>query len=124
MQELQEIALYSDLLGTKAKQLLNLDISKKNPSSSFKGTAAEHSVFALAQQEKCIALTDDIHAARTATHTRNISTRPSFFLLLLLYKEKRITKEDLINDILGILAQRDWKSGALGEYAIMLIEKA
>ena len=123
--ELQEFAKYNDILGIKAKEILSKKLTVKDPKQTLTINLeqAEGEVFALAKEEKCLALTDDAHAARVAYEKLKFDTKPSFYLLLLLYKKRMISKDDLIKDVKLILANRNWLSGALWEYAISIIER-
>jgi predicted nucleic acid-binding protein len=82
----------------------------------------EEEVFSLAKEEKYITLIDDIHAARIAQEKLKLMTKPSLYLLLLLYKKHKIKKEELIEDIKSLLKYRNWLSGALWEYAMNMID--
>jgi len=122
--ELQEFAKYNDILGIKAKEILGKKLTLKNPNKSIliNLEQTESEVFALAMEEKCLAFTDDAHAARIVYEKLKFDTKPSFYLLLLLYKKRKISKENLIKGVQLILANRNWLSGALWEYAISIIE--
>ncbi|MBI4017233.1 MAG: hypothetical protein HY363_06095 [Candidatus Aenigmarchaeota archaeon] len=122
--ELQEFAKYNDILGLKAKEILVKKLTVKNPNKSMliNLEQTESEVFALAKEEKCLALTDDAHAARVVYEKLKFDTKPSFYLLLLLYKKKKISKDDLIKDVQLIIDNRNWLGGALWEYAISIIE--
>ncbi|MBI2109967.1 hypothetical protein HYT58_02220 [Candidatus Woesearchaeota archaeon] len=124
LNELKEFTRYEDFLGLKAKNLIKRKIKVKNPSKiiNLNLEKAESEIFSLAKEEKCIALTDDIHAARIAEEKLKINIKPSFYLLLLLYKNNKIKKEDIIKDIESILEFRGWLDGALWEYALNLIK--
>ena len=108
-QALQKASLKKE----KPVKLLSLNLEK-----------AETEVFSLALEKKCPALSDDIHAVRVAIQKKiGIIIKPSFYLLLLLFKRKKIIKEDLIQDIKSILVHRNWLQGALWEYALKRIEE-
>lgn len=67
-------------------------------------------------------LTDDTHAARVAWEKIKLQTKPSFFVFLLMYNKKMLTKEQLVHNISLVAKQRKWMSGSLYEYAKRLIE--
>ena len=115
--ELQQFAVYNDNLGLKAQEVLKLKLVKKMPRHllSLPLEKGEIEVFSLAYEEKCIALTDDAHAARVLREKFDVRVRPSFYVLVLLYKHKKISKEELIQDIDSILIRRNWLNGALWE---------
>ncbi len=121
--ELNEFARYADFLGIKAKEVLREKFVVRNPKQtvSIGLEKAESEVISLAIQDKCIALTDDAHAARVVLEKLKFEAKPSFYLLLLLHKQNKITKEDLITEMQLMLKQRNWLSGALWEYAVSLI---
>ncbi|MFH1072997.1 MAG: hypothetical protein V1743_06225 [Nanoarchaeota archaeon] len=123
--ELQEFAQYDDFLGKKAQEALSrkLPLLQARQLLDLQIERAEQEVISIAKEEKCLCLTDDIRAARLAFEMYHVKTRPSFYLLLFLYKKKAITKKELIDDIRSILNHRNWLSGALWEYAVRLIEK-
>ncbi|MBI4142110.1 hypothetical protein HY484_04245 [Candidatus Woesearchaeota archaeon] len=123
--ELKQFAIHDDFLGRKAKQILNQKFVVKKPLNivDTKLEKAECSVFCLAKEQKCIALTDDAHAARIAHEKLQVATKPSFYLLLLLFKKHKIEKSDLVDNVRRILRYRNWLSGALYEYAIQMLEQ-
>lgn len=123
--ELEQFAVYNDFLGAKAKELLEKNFVVKNPrlNVEVKLEKAESAVFALAKEENCVAITDDVHAARVASEKLSIATKPSFYLLLLLFKKGVIEKNDLIDDIHAVLKYRNWLGGALWQYTLSLVEK-
>ena len=125
LQELEQFSLYADFLGLHAQKLLREKLVIKSPHTFLELNLgkAECEVISVAKEEKMIALTDDLHAARVAKEKYNVAMKPSFYLLLLLYKKKKMSKEELIQDIHSILKYRNWLSGALWEYALQLIEK-
>lgn len=125
--EIDDFAQYYDYLGEKAhiiqrnthqfkvetpKTLLNLKISM-----------TELSVFSLGKEKMYTILTDDIHAARIAKQELRISSKPSFFALLKLYQRKKISKEQLTQDMQLILKERNWLQGVLYEYAVRIIQE-
>lgn len=124
-QELLQFAEYSDILGLKAQEVLRLNFPKKMPKVllSLNLEKGEIEVFSLAHEEKLTALTDDAHAARVVREKMKVSVKPSFYVLLLLYKKKKITKEELLKDINSILISRNWLTGSLWDYAKKEIEK-
>ena len=122
--ELAQFVEYNDDLGLKAQEILKIKLFKKQPKNLLpllleKG---EIEVFSLAWEEKILALTDDIHAARVVREKYSVEVRPSFYVFLLLYKNKKITKEELIIDINSILIRRNWLTGVLWGYAQNLIK--
>ena len=122
--ELIQFAAYNDDLGLKAQEILKMKLSKKQPHHLLplfleKG---EIEVFSLAWEEKMPALTDDVRAARVVREKYSVEVRPSFYILLLLYKNKKISKEELIIDMNSILIRRNWLTGALWGYAQNLIK--
>lgn len=124
--ELAAFALYSDFLGLKAKIVQKAPLRKEKPTKLlvFNLDKAETEVFSLASEKQCPALSDDIHAVRIATQKKiGIIIKPSFYLLLLLHKRKKITKEDIVQDMKSILVHRNWLHGALWEYTIKRIEE-
>lgn len=123
--ELQQFAEYSDELGLKATEFLQLRLLKEMPTVLLPLNLGlgETEVFSLAQEKKYVALTDDAHAARLVKEKIGLIAKPSFYLLLLLYKKKKITKEDLVKDMDSILVHRNWLNGPLWEYARKEIEK-
>ena len=125
LQELESFAHYNDFLGMKAKELSKRKFRVKKPRTRIAlGLAlAETEVFMLAKEEKLLALTDDVHAARVAYERLRLRTRLSFYLLFLLYKKGRIKKEDLTIDLQSILRYRNWLGGALWEYVLHLMEQ-
>lgn len=125
MNELNEFARYADFLGIRAKEVLSKKLVVKNPKQtiSIGLEQAESEVISLALEHKCIALTDDAHAARVASEKLKFNAKPSFYLLLLLYKKNKISKTDLINEVQLMLRRRNWLSGALWEYAISLMNR-
>ncbi|GEM_PF-5652027 len=125
IEELKHFTVYDDFLGEKAQQVLasKYYLKKSNLILSLQIEPAENSVFSLAEQEHCLAITDDLHAARIAWEKKRLLSRPSFYVLLLLYKKKRITKEQLQDDIGAITLKRNWLNSALWDYAMTLIEK-
>ncbi len=125
VKELNEFAHYADFLGIKAKEVLRKKLVVQNPTQIIRIglEQAESEVISLALQHKCNALTDDAHAARVAAEKLKFLVKPSFYLLLLLYKKNKISKADLINDIQLTLKQRNWLGGALWEYAASIIDK-
>ncbi len=124
-EELQQFARYDDLLGRKAKDLLKRNLPIHNPKNALELglEQAESDVFSVAHEKHMLALTDDIHAARRAAEKLGLQTCPSFYLLLLIYKENKIKRDELIADIKTILEQRNWLEGALLEYALQLIKE-
>jgi predicted nucleic acid-binding protein len=125
IQELKDFSAYEDTLGKSAKDVIIRKLSIKEPKKAYNiGLGkAESEVFSLAQELKCLALTDDAHAARVAKERLGILSKPSFYLLLLLYKKKKLTKQELIEDIHSIVRKRNWLQGALWNYAEKLIEE-
>lgn len=123
--ELKNFAVYNDFLGQKAKDLLKIKFIIKNPAEIFdlKIENADNAVFSIAKEEKCLAITDDMRAARIASEKLNLQSKPSFYLLLLLYHKKKINKSQLIKDLNSMLANRNWLNGALWEYALQLTQK-
>ncbi len=124
-QELTQFAKYSDVLGLKAQEVLQLNFPKKMPKVllSLNLEKGEVEVFSLAHEDKLTALTDDAHAARVVREKMKVSIKPSFYVLLLLYKKKKLTKEELLKDIDSILVRRNWLKGSLWNYAKKEIEK-
>lgn len=125
IKELGEFAQYNDFLGKKAEMILRADIPVQQPKipENIDVSAAEREVFALARELKIIPLTDDMQAARSVYERMKVRSRPSFYLLLLLYKKKKLTKEEVISDMNSVLRYRNWLSGALWEYALRLIRE-
>jgi len=123
--ELEEFGIYEDYLGEKASLILKEKFITKKPKNliALKLGSAECEVFSLANEEKRIALTDDIHAARVVYEKLKLKTKPSFYLLILLFNKQEINKNDLINDMRQILKNRNWISGSLWEYALDMIEQ-
>lgn len=123
--ELAFFAQYNDFLGTKAQELQRHAFKKEEPITllSLNLEKAETEVFSLAHERRYLAITDDVHAARVAAEKIKLVPKPSFYLLLPLYHKKKITKQELTEDIQSILVNRNWLSGALWEYALELIEK-
>lgn len=123
--ELKRFAWYNDFLGRKASEIISKNLLVKNPSKVvvINLDKAEESVFGLAKEQKCLAITDDVHAARIAHEKLRLETKPSFYLLLILYKKKQLTKDEFVDDINSILKYRNWLSGTLWEYAARLIEQ-
>ncbi len=127
-EELLEFAQYNDFLGQQAEKVLKLvhekKIIKEQPEEmlSLKISAAELSIFSLGKEKKYTILTDDMHAARVAEQQLYLSSRPSFYLLLNLYKKKKITKQEMLLDIETIAKQRNWMAGVLYLYVKEIIE--
>ncbi len=123
--ELKQFAEYSDELGLRAKDFLQLKFPKEIPKIllPLNLEKGETEVFSLASEKKYLALTDDTHAARIVKEKINLLTKPSFYVLLLLYKKNKITKEELLKDMNSILTLRNWLRGSLWEYAKKEIEK-
>ncbi|HIH46789.1 TPA: hypothetical protein HA297_00670 [Candidatus Woesearchaeota archaeon] len=125
-EEIAAFASYDDFLGLKAAALQRISLRKEKPKKLLPLNLenAETEVFSLAIEKHCSALSDDIPAIRIATQKKiGISIKPSFYLLLLLYKRKKITKEDMVQDIKFVLVHRNWLHGALWEYALKQIEE-
>ena len=106
-------------------EIMKLKLPALNPQKllSLSLEKAEIEVFSVAKEKGYSVLTDDVHAARVFFEKTKITAQPSFYLLLLLYQKKRISKEHLIEDIATILHYRNWLSGALWDYALRLIEE-
>lgn len=128
-EELKQFAVYSDFLGQHGQQLLK-DIQKKTITIeeptlllSLKISPAELSIFSLGKEKKYCILTDDLHAARVALQQLSLTSKPSLYVLLLLYKQQKITKQQLILAVETIISQLDWMTGALYGYAKKLIEE-
>ena len=124
LEELKTFTIYDDFLGTKAKEILKKEFKIKNPIKliDLNLEKTEIEVFSLALEEKCLSLTDDIHAARVAKSKLSLDVKPSFYLILELYKRNKIKKSDLIKDIKLILNNRNWLNSALGEYFLQILE--
>ncbi|MBI4147908.1 hypothetical protein HY490_01325 [Candidatus Woesearchaeota archaeon] len=125
LKELQDFAIHDDLLGTKAKELIRRKFIVKDAreTTDLGLGRAESEIFSCAKDERLIAITDDAHASRIAEEKLQLTTKPSFYLLLFLYKKWHLTKEALTQDIKSVLRQRNWLTGALWEYALELIDK-
>ncbi len=125
IEELKQFTVYNDFLGEKAQQVLasKYYLKKCMLLLSLPVESAENSVFSLATQEQCLAITDDLHAARIAWEKKRLLSRPSFYILILLYNKRKITKEELQEDIGVITLKRNWLNSALWEYALRLIEE-
>ncbi len=127
--ELAQFAEYGDFLGRCAqkvdKEIKNESIKKEESKSllALKLGSAEVSIFSLGKEKKYTILTDDMHAARVAQQELQIYSKPSFSLLLQLYKKKKITKQQLLIDFDKITRQRNWMTGVLYEYVKSTIEK-
>jgi len=125
MEEIHNIAQYDDILGIAAKKIIKkkqlLEIGFPKKLLQIKIEPAELSVFSLGKEKGYFIITDDMHAARIAKEKENIKSAPSFYLLLLLYKQKKISKENLKEDIQKIVYNRNWSSGVLYEYAKEII---
>jgi len=127
-QELLEFAQYNDFLGQQAQKILKIIREKRliteqsKEMLSLKINAAELSIFSLGKEKKYMIITDDMHAARVAEQELHLSSRPSFYLFLLLYKKKRITKQQLMEDLETITKQRNWMTGVLYTYVKDIIE--
>lgn len=123
--ELAFFAQYNDFLGTKAQELQRHAFKKEEPTTplSLNLEKAETEVLSLAHERRYLAITDDVHAARVAAEKIKLVPKPSFYLLLLLHREKKITKQELTEDIKSILVHRNWLTGARWKYALELIEK-
>lgn len=122
--ELEQFSQYDDFLGQKAQEIIKLKLEKITPVTvlSLPLEKAECEVFFVAKEKRSIAITDDVHAARVLFEKTKIKAKPSFYLLLLLYQKKKISKENLIIDIKSVLNYRNWLGGTLEEYASRLIE--
>ncbi len=125
LEEIEDIAQYEDQLGKAAQKILkkkqHIEVKRVKKYLHLKIEAAELSIFSLAKEQKYSIITDDIHAARIAKEKENLKSSPSFSLLLIMYKGKRISKEELQKDLENILYNRNWSSGVLHEYAKELI---
>ena len=128
-EELKAFAQYADFLGKKAKNILADIEAKRIYREKPKNilllplASAETSVFSLGKEKQYTIITDDIHAVRVLFEKEKVTAKPSFILLGKLYQEKRITKEQLVQEINSILTERGWLEGALYEYAKTLMEK-
>lgn len=125
IEEIQNIAQYEDILGKAAQRVLKkkqfIQIKAPKKQLSLKMELAELSIFSLGKEQKYFIITDDVHAARIAKEKENLKSAPSFYLLILLYRDKKISKENLKKDIQNIMYKRNWFSGVLYEYAQDLI---
>ena len=124
IQELHDFDRYSDFLGQMAGNILkrNFKIEHAEKKVDLRLSSADGEVFSLALEKKYLALTDDVHAARVAQEKLNLKSYHSFYLLLQLYKKKKITKDELKEEINTILRKRNWLKGALGKYALEITE--
>lgn len=128
-EELKHFAVYSDFLGKHAQELLKefqrrtIILEEPTEILPLKINAAELSIFSLGKEKKYTILTDDLHAARVAAQQLFLSSKPSFYVLLLLHKQQKITRQQLILALETIISQRNWVTGALYEHAKKLIEE-
>ena len=125
VEELRQFAQYDDFLGIKAQELLQLKWKIFAPAHvlALNLETAEREVFSIAKEQGLAVLTDDLQAIRVGYEKAKITAKPSFYLLLILYQKKKISKEELVEDIKILLNRRNWLSGALGTYALKLIEE-
>ena len=125
IEELKQFGRYDDFLGKKAQSIVlkKFTIKTQYTLVSLPIEETERTVFSIAVNEKCLAIIDDSHAARVASEKLSIISKPSFYLLMLLYKQKKIKKAELIEDVTKILTNRNWLGGALGNYAITVLEQ-
>ncbi len=127
--ELKQFATYSDFLGKHAQQVLKeiqrktIIIEEPKVLLSLKISTAELSVFSLGKEKKYCILTDDLHAARVALQQLALPSKPCFYALLLLYKDKKMTKQQLLLTLDALISQRNWMNGALYSYAKKIIEE-
>jgi predicted nucleic acid-binding protein len=127
--ELLDFVKYQDFLGKKGSRVLEeihtgkIIIEKARNMLCLKIDTPELSVFSLGKEKKYVIVTDDVHAARVAFQEITLQTKPSFFVLLQLYKKRKITKQELQHDLEMIVKKRNWMTGALYEYAKKLIEE-
>ncbi len=124
-EELGQFSRYEDYLGLRAQELLQMKLTVLKPKTilSVGLESTEQEVFSLAKEQESVVLTDDVHAARVGIEKAKVQARPSFYLLLLLYQKKKISREELTEDLTAILGQRNWLRGALWNYAQALIER-
>ncbi|MEK6950105.1 MAG: hypothetical protein AABX13_00070 [Nanoarchaeota archaeon] len=124
-QELQQFSQYRDVLGRKAQEIIDLKLVSIIPLRllALSLESAEKEVFSVAKEKGYLALTDDVHAARVLWEKEKLAAKPSFYLLLLLYQKKKITKENFVEDVKATLRSRNWLQGALGDYALKLMEE-
>lgn len=127
LKEIIDIAQYNDTLGKSGQIILKnkkfIHIANPQKMLSIPIDNAELSVFSLGKEKNYSILTDDIHAARVAKEKESLESKPSFILLFLLSKKKKITKEELQKDVEQILFLRNWSSGVLHEYAKKLLKE-
>lgn len=124
-EELGQFSQYEDYLGLRARELLQRRLTVLKPKTTlFLGLEpAEQEVFSLAKEQGLVVLTDDVHAARLGIEKTRVQARTSFYLLLLLYQKKKISVEELEEDLNAILYHRNWLSGVLWGYVQTLIQR-
>lgn len=134
--ELEDISQYPDQDGIHARRVLRLTPDKikivtiKNKSRiqhlldiSPNIDKGEAEVLVLAEEQKGIAITDDLRCLSALEENSNVPVYLSAYLFAGLILKNLATREDVLNAIDNIAKERDWKHSALYIYSKKYIEK-
>lgn len=133
--ELEDISQYSDLDGIHAKRILKfisnkikvVDINNKSrvqdllKSSNINKGEAE--VLVLTEEQKGIAITDDLRCLSDLKENSNVPVYLSAYFFAALILKNLATKGEVLNAIENVAKVRDWKHSALYIHSKKYIEK-